>query len=417
GRARGRPRGPGRRDRPQGPAPGPGPRRGPRPERRRRRRDRRRARPLRRARGHRRGHGTRAHGGRRPRPGAAGGRARGVRGPQRPDAGPRHGPAPVVLHGRDVQGLHVRLRPTAPRRRPLRRRAAAARRRLRPGPRPRAGGRGGRPRAARRRGQGALPPRRRPARGLAGRPGRAGPARCRRAGREVGGGRPRGRPRRGRDGRRRLPAAAARHRGHRQRAPGGAARRDRPGGGPAPALPAGGGGRVSGAAERTGQGAAERPWLVVALPKGRVLDAALEVLRRVGVAVEVPEDPRALRYEGDGVRALVMRNADVPTYVDLGVADAGVVGYDVLLESGSRLYAPVDLGFGRCRVSLVRPRGATGPVRRVASKYPRMTAEYLRRIGSPAEVVALSGNVELACLSGLADAVVDVVETGATLAA
>ena len=174
---------------------------------------------------------------------------------------------------------------------------------------------------------------------------------------------------------------------------------------------------MSGAAERTGQGAAERPWLVVALPKGRVLDAALEVLRRVGVAVEVPEDPRALRYEGDGVRALVMRNADVPTYVDLGVADAGVVGYDVLLESGSRLYAPVDLGCGRCRISLIRPRGAVGPIRRVASKYPRMTAEYLRRLGSPAEVVALSGNVELACLSGLADAVVDVVETGATLAA
>ena len=161
----------------------------------------------------------------------------------------------------------------------------------------------------------------------------------------------------------------------------------------------------------------DAPWLVVALPKGRVLERSLAALRRAGAAVEVPEDPRALRYVGDGVSALVMRNADVPTYVDLGVADAGVVGYDVLLESGSRLYAPVDLGFGRCRVSLVRPRGATGPVRRVASKYPRMPTEYLRRIGSPAEVVALSGNVELACLSGLADAVVDVVETGATLAA
>lgn len=166
-----------------------------------------------------------------------------------------------------------------------------------------------------------------------------------------------------------------------------------------------------------GQAGGQRPWLVVALPKGRVLDQSLAMLKDVGLAVEVPKDPRALRYEGDGVRALVMRNADVPTYVDLGVADAGVVGYDVLLESGSRLYAPVDLGFGRCRISLIRPRGAAGPVRRVASKYPRMTAEYLRRLGSPAEVVALSGNVELACLSGLADAVVDVVETGATLTA
>jgi ATP phosphoribosyltransferase len=77
----------------------------------------------------------------------------------------------------------------------------------------------------------------------------------------------------------------------------------------------------------------------------------------------------------------------------------------------------VDLGFAACRLSLVRPRGATGPVERIATKYPRLTAEYLRRVGSGAEVVKLSGNVELACLTGLADAVVDVVQTGATLAA
>lgn len=157
--------------------------------------------------------------------------------------------------------------------------------------------------------------------------------------------------------------------------------------------------------------------LVLALPKGRVLDRALATLAEAGVDVEVPADPRALRYTGDGVSVLVMRNADVPTYVDLGVADAGMVGHDVLLEAGSRLYAPVDLGFGACRLSLIRPQGATSPVGRVATKYPRLTAEYLRRTGSPAEVIALEGNVELACLSGLADAVVDVVETGATLAA
>jgi len=157
--------------------------------------------------------------------------------------------------------------------------------------------------------------------------------------------------------------------------------------------------------------------LVLALPKGRVLERALATLAKAGVAVEVPADPRALRYAGDGVSVLVMRNADVPTYVDLGVADAGLVGQDVLLEAGSRLYAPVDLGFGACRLSLIRPQGATTPVARVATKYPRLTTEYLRRAGSPAEVISLEGNVELACLSGLADAVVDVVETGATLAA
>ncbi len=157
--------------------------------------------------------------------------------------------------------------------------------------------------------------------------------------------------------------------------------------------------------------------LVLALPKGRVLRRALTTLAAAGAEVDVPDDPRALRYPGAGFSVIVMRNADVPTYVDLGVADAGMVGHDVLLEAGSRLYAPVDLGFGACRLSLIRPKGADGVVQRVATKYPRVTADYLRRSGSSAEVVTLQGNVELACLTGLADAVVDVVETGATLVA
>ncbi len=157
--------------------------------------------------------------------------------------------------------------------------------------------------------------------------------------------------------------------------------------------------------------------LVVALPKGRVLPDALTALRTAGLTLDLAADERALRHDGADATVLVMRNADVPTYVELGVADAGVVGRDVLLEHGSALYAPVDLGFAACRLSLIRPVGATSPVRRVASKYPRVAAEYLGRLGSPAEVVELSGNVELACLSGLADAVVDVVQTGATLRA
>ena len=126
---------------------------------------------------------------------------------------------------------------------------------------------------------------------------------------------------------------------------------------------------------------------------------------------------RALRYDAGDAVVIEMRNADVPTYVEMGVADAGVVGKDVLLEAGARLVEPVDLGFAACRLSLIRPRGARGTIERVASKYPRLTGAYLRRIGSGAEVVKLSGNVELACLTGLADAVIDVVQTGATLAA
>lgn len=157
--------------------------------------------------------------------------------------------------------------------------------------------------------------------------------------------------------------------------------------------------------------------LVLALPKGRILNLGREALERVGYRLAVAEDARALRHEGGDLTVLVMRGADVPTYVHLGVADAGMVGRDVLLEQGSRLYAPVDLGFGVCRLSLIRPSGATGPIRVVASKYPNIAAEYLQRVGIAAEVVELTGTVELACVTGLADAVVDVVETGATLKA
>lgn len=156
--------------------------------------------------------------------------------------------------------------------------------------------------------------------------------------------------------------------------------------------------------------------LVLALPKGRVKDESLVAFRAAGLTLS-DGGGRALRYDAGDAVVVEMRNADVPTYVELGVADAGVVGKDVLLEAGARLVEPVDLGFAACRLSLIRPRGARGTVERVASKYPRLTAEYLRRVGSSAEVVKLSGNVELACLTGLADAVVDVVQTGATLAA
>ena len=157
--------------------------------------------------------------------------------------------------------------------------------------------------------------------------------------------------------------------------------------------------------------------LVLALPKGRVKDESLAAFRAAGLTLTDGGGDRALRYDAGDAVVIEMRNADVPTYVELGVADAGVVGKDVLLEAGARLVEPVDLGFAACRLSLIRPRGARGTIERVASKYPRLTAGYLRRIGSGAEVVKLSGNVELACLTGLADAVVDVVQTGATLAA
>lgn len=157
--------------------------------------------------------------------------------------------------------------------------------------------------------------------------------------------------------------------------------------------------------------------LTLALPKGRVMHESLTLLRAAGLELSEPPGTRALHYDAGGARIIEMRNTDVPTYVDLGVADAGVVGKDVLLESGRSVYEPVDLGFARCRLSLIRPVGARGPVRRIASKYPRATRRYLQERGLSAEVIKLAGNVELACLAGLADAVVDIVETGGTLRA
>lgn len=157
--------------------------------------------------------------------------------------------------------------------------------------------------------------------------------------------------------------------------------------------------------------------LVLALPKGRLMGEALVLLRRAGLDLSAERPSRALRFDAGDAVVIEMRNADVPTYVELGVADAGVVGKDVLLEAGSRLYDAVDLGLGRCRLALIRVRGDRSPLRRVASKYPRLTADHLRRSGSAAEVIELTGNVELACLTGLADAVVDIVETGRTLEA
>ncbi|RDI95015.1 ATP phosphoribosyltransferase [Meiothermus sp. QL-1] len=158
--------------------------------------------------------------------------------------------------------------------------------------------------------------------------------------------------------------------------------------------------------------------LVVALPKGRHFADGYQALLGAGLPLPPIENGRALLHGREGGIALLeLRNHDVPTYVDLGIADVGVVGKDVLLESGRDVYEPVDLGTGACRLSLIRHPEATGPIRRIATKYPRFTAQILRERGWAADIIELAGNVELAALTGLADAVVDVVQTGATLRA
>jgi ATP phosphoribosyltransferase len=163
---------------------------------------------------------------------------------------------------------------------------------------------------------------------------------------------------------------------------------------------------------------APRP-LVVAVPKGRILGALAPLLTRAGLDASPlsSNDRRLVRRSGDGALAWVfLKPDDVPTYVEYGAADIGVSGRDTLLERRHDLYTPVDLGIGRCRLVVAAPRGATLPdVPRIATKYPKVAAEHFAARGVQAEVIPVHGSVELAPLVGLAHAIVDIVETGATL--
>jgi ATP phosphoribosyltransferase len=161
--------------------------------------------------------------------------------------------------------------------------------------------------------------------------------------------------------------------------------------------------------------------LTVALPKGRVLRAVAPLLSRAGVDVEsLLADDRTLVRESPaaGLRFLLLKPDDVPTYVEYGAADLGVCGRDVLLERTADLYRPLDLQVGVCRMVVAGIAGRPEPtgVPRVATKYPRIAADHFTRRGVQADVVYVQGSVELAPIVGLADLIVDLVETGVTLA-
>jgi ATP phosphoribosyltransferase len=153
-------------------------------------------------------------------------------------------------------------------------------------------------------------------------------------------------------------------------------------------------------------------------------DSALELFRRVHiVAADEALASRRLLVEDESGRYsfIFVKPADVPVYVEYGVADAGVCGLDVLMESLADVHEPLDLGFGHCRLVVAgkAESAARGynplATARVATKYPRVTADYFQRRGVPVELIALSGSVELAPLLGLSDHIVDLVETGRTL--
>jgi ATP phosphoribosyltransferase len=163
------------------------------------------------------------------------------------------------------------------------------------------------------------------------------------------------------------------------------------------------------------------PPLTVALPKGRVLRAVAPLLAGAGADAEaLLADDRSLVREAAsvGLRFLLLKPDDVPTYVEYGAADLGVCGRDVLMERPSDIYQPLDLGVGRCRMVVAGLVGQPAPtgVPRVATKYPRCAAEHFARRGVQAEVVYVQGSVELAPVVCLADLIVDLVETGTTLA-
>jgi ATP phosphoribosyltransferase len=170
--------------------------------------------------------------------------------------------------------------------------------------------------------------------------------------------------------------------------------------------------------------------LTIAVPRGALFDGTVDLLASLGLDTnELRANDRKLLFEDIGV--ITMRPTDVPTYVEAGAADLGVTGKDVLLEQaaqgsaegGRDVYELLDLGFGRCTMVLAS-KGGPDPahealrrlgVMRVATKYPRIAARHLEETGRQAEIVEVKGSVELAPLTGMVEAIVDLTATGTTL--
>ncbi len=163
--------------------------------------------------------------------------------------------------------------------------------------------------------------------------------------------------------------------------------------------------------------------LRIAVPRGALFGGTLDLLDAIGIDTrEVRENDRRLLFEGSGI--VTMRPSDVPTYVEAGAADIGITGKDVLMEQPEReLYELMDLGYGRCLMvlaSVAGPDRAAEALRRlgvvrIATKYPRIASGHLLATGRQAEIVEVKGSVELAPLTGLVDAIVDLTATGTTL--
>lgn len=173
------------------------------------------------------------------------------------------------------------------------------------------------------------------------------------------------------------------------------------------------------------KGYGEMRYLTFALAKGRLAKKTLALLEQIGITCEEMKDPdtRKLIFVNEEfkMKFFLSKATDVPTYVEYGAADIGVVGKDTILEEGRNLYEVMDLGFGKCRMCVCGPASARellkkNEIIRVASKYPVIAKDYFNnRKHQTVEIIKLNGSVELAPIVGLSEVIVDIVETGSTL--
>lgn len=170
---------------------------------------------------------------------------------------------------------------------------------------------------------------------------------------------------------------------------------------------------------------AEMRYLTFALGKGRLANKTLALFEKIGITCEEMKDPtsRKLIFVNEELKLkfFLSKGPDVPTYVEYGAADIGVVGRDTILEEGRKLYEVLDLGFGKCRMCVCGPESARELLKgqeriRVATKYPNIAKDYFyNQKNQTVEIIKLNGSIELAPIVGLSEVIVDIVETGSTL--
>lgn len=163
--------------------------------------------------------------------------------------------------------------------------------------------------------------------------------------------------------------------------------------------------------------------LAIALPSGRLIEECVKLLEDSGISFpkEILESRRLSGISGDK-KFLICKPKDVPIYVEYGTADIGIVGKDVLLEENPQVYELHDLGIGKCKIVVAIPNNLepedllySGEIIRVATKYPRIAKDFFNKKGISIEILNLSGSIELAPVTGIADIIVDIVSTGRTL--